>query len=126
MFCSELTPIRGYKSALHCWNLPDGQVIPLPSEFRNYGVTQASRSSPRVIAERMGYHAFALWREVPEMLSLIVMDLRAGRRIASLKPRPQQETYSIQGERYFQYALSPPGDLLAEGGDGAVSLYQLR
>jgi hypothetical protein len=66
-----------------------------------------------------------LLKEVPDMLSLIVVDLRSGRQIASLKPR-QQRDYSSGGiwNRYFQWALSPSGDFLAEGGDGALSLYQ--
>ena len=126
MFCSQLTPTRGYKSELHCWNLPDGQAIPLASELRSYGIIQASRSSPRAIAERMGYHAFTIFKEVPELLSLMVVDLRSGKRIAPLKPRPQQGAYTIQGDRYFQHALSPRGDLLAEGGDGSLTLYRLR
>jgi hypothetical protein len=125
MFCSELVPAGGYKSALHCWNLPDGQVIPVASELRSYGVVQTSRSSPRVVAERWGYHFLQVMKETPDMVGLIVVDLRSGRQIASLKPRPQQEAYSIQGDRYFQYALSPNGDLLAEGGDGVLSAYQL-
>lgn len=125
MLCSELTPAGGYKSDLRCWNLPDGEVIPLASELRGYRITQASRSSPRVVAERWGYHSLNLWKEVPEMLGIIIADLRSGRQIASLKPRQQQESYSIQGDRYFQCALSPRGDLLAEGGDGVLTLYQL-
>jgi WD40 repeat protein len=125
MLCSELVPAGGYKSALHCWNLPDGQVIPVASELRSYGIVQTSRSSPRVVAERWGYHFFGLMKEVPDMLNLSVVDLRSGRHIASLKPRPQREFYSPQGDRYFQYALSPNGDLLAEGGDGVLSLYRL-
>jgi hypothetical protein len=125
MFCSQLTPAGGYKSALHCWNLPEGQAIPLPSELSNYGITQASRSSPRVVAERMGYHAFTLGEAAPELLGLMAVDLRSGKRSASLKPRPQQRSYSISGDRYFQHGLSPSGDLLAEGGDGSLRLYRL-
>jgi hypothetical protein len=125
MFCSQLLQAGEYKHVLNCWNLPDGQVIPLPSELMNYGVAQASRSSPRVIAERMGYHPFTLFREARDLLSLIVVDLRSGHRIASLKPRQQQESYSSQGDRYFQHALSPGGDFLAEGGDGVLSLHRL-
>ena len=82
MFCSQLTPTGGYKSELHCWNLPNGQVIPLASKLSNYGITQASRSSPRVVAERMGNHAFTLGEETPELMDLMVVDLRSGKRIA--------------------------------------------
>ena len=126
MFCSQLTPAGGYKSVLHCWNLPEGQAIPLPSELNSYGITQASRSSPRAVAERMGNHAFTLGEATPELLGLMVVDLRSGKTIVSLKPRLQQTVYSISWDRSFQYALSPNGDLLAEGGDGSLRLYRVR
>jgi hypothetical protein len=125
--CSALAPAGRYKSVLRCWNLPDGEVIPLAHELTEYRVTQASRSSPRVVAERWGYHSSELLKEVPDMLTLIVVDLRTGRQIASLKPRAQHE-YSSGGiwDRCFQYALSPGGDFLAEGGDGTLRLYQVQ
>jgi WD40 repeat protein len=125
MFCSQLTPAGGYKSALRCWNLPEGQVIPLPSELSNHGIVQAARSSPRVVAERMGNRTFTLGEAAPELLGLMVVDLRSGKRIATLKPHSQQRRYSLSGDRYFQHALSPSGDLLAEGGDGSLRLYRL-
>jgi hypothetical protein len=125
MLCSELVPAGGYQPELRCWNLPDGQVIPIASELKSYGVAQVSRLSARVVAERWGYHPLNLYKEVPDMVGLIVVDLRSGHQIASLKPRQQREAYSVQGDRYCQYALSPSGDLLAEGGDGVLNAYQL-
>jgi hypothetical protein len=89
--------------------------------------TRASRSSPRVVAERWGYHSLDLLKEVPDMLSLIVVDLRSGRRIASVKPRPPRN-YSSGGiwDGYFQYAVSPDGGFLTEGGDGTLKLYLIQ
>lgn len=68
-----------------------------------------------------------LLKEVPDMLSLIVVDLRSGRQIASVKPRSQRDYPSGNiWDRYFQYALSPNGEFLAEGGDGTLRLYQIQ
>jgi hypothetical protein len=124
-FCSQLTPGGGYKPMLRCWKLPGGELFPLASELKNYGITQAAYSSPRVIAEEWGYHAFDFEKEVPDILRVIVVDLFPARRVASLKPRTQREYFSLQGDRYYRYALSPKGELLAEGGDGVLSLFRL-
>jgi hypothetical protein len=96
----------------------------------DYRMTSSSSSSPRVVAERWGAHV--LERILPnegsgKILSLIVVDLRSGRRIATLKPQLQHGNVSSRGQldQYFRDALSPNGDLLAEGGDGMLRLYRL-
>lgn len=126
VFCSVLTPAGGYKPRLQCWKLPDGELLPLSSELRTYSVTQAACSSPRVVAQRWGYPFLDLWKEVPDMLSVIVVDLISGHRVASLRPRLQGDYSSVRSDQYFQYALSPSGELLAEGGGGSITLYRLQ
>ena len=121
--CSSLIPAG--RSVLHCWNLPGGEVISLAPNLTDYLVTQASRSSPRIVAERWGSHWWELFDEVGYMASRIVVDLRSGRQIASLKPRPQHGYFPVSHDWYFRCALSPAGDLLAEGGDGSLTLYRL-
>jgi WD40 repeat protein len=124
--CSSLVPAG--RSVLRCWNLPGGEAISfsLASELGNYRITP-SRSSPRVIAERVGSHWWLLFDEgTGHVVSRIVVDLRSGRQIASLRPRQQRESSSPRSdESYFKCALSPAGDLLAEGGDGSLTLYRL-
>lgn len=111
---------------LHCWKIPGGEVIPLARDLADYRVTQASRASPRVIAERWGSHWWELFDEIGYMASRIVMELPSGSQIASLKPRPQHDASSPGfDERYFKCALSPTGGLLAEGGDGDLTLDRL-
>jgi hypothetical protein len=119
--CSGLSP-------LHCWNLPGGEVIPLAPSLADYVVSQASRSSRRVIAERWAFRWWDVTHEVPFMSSRIVVDLRSGRRIASLKPReqPGYRPLDFGGDSYFKCALSSAGDLLAEGGDGSLTLIDFR
>jgi hypothetical protein len=115
--------------ALECWNLPEGSAMRIASALADYTMTRASSNSPVVVAERWGYHVWNPFREVPDYLSLIVMDLRSGRRLASLKPGMQHGNYASRTNIrnwYFQYALSPDGDLLAEGGDGELRLFQLQ
>jgi hypothetical protein len=124
---TELAPPGQYKQVLRCWNLPGGEVIRLAPELMKYRVTQTSRSSPRVVAERWGFHASDLMKELPDMLNLIVVDLRSGNQVASLKPRSQREGFTgDMSDRYFHCVLSPDGKFLAEGGDGTLSLYQLH
>jgi len=77
----------------------------LAPNLKDYTVTQASRLSPRVIAEHR--------ESTGHVRRRIVVDLRSGRQIASFK---------TLGSRC---ALSPDGDFLAEGGDGSLTLYQL-
>jgi len=122
--CSSLVP-EG-RSVLHCWRLPGGEVIPLAPSLTDYRVTQASRSSPRVVAERWGYHWWELFDEIGYMASRIVLELPSGRKLASLNPRPQHQSSLLsEDDRYFKCTLSPASDLLAEGGDGSLSLYRL-
>jgi hypothetical protein len=121
--CSSLVPAA--RRVLHCWKLPGGEVIPLAPDLTDYFVAQASRFSPRVMAERWGSHWWALFDEVGYMVSRIVLELPSGRRVASLKPRPQHGYFPANRDWYFRCALSPAGDLLAEGGDGSLSLYRL-
>jgi hypothetical protein len=122
--CSSLIPAG--RSVLHCWKLPGGEVIPLAPELTGYHVTQASRASPRVIAEEWGSHWWELFDEVGYMARRIVLELPSGRKIASLDPRQQHESSlpSVH-DGYSKCALSPAGDLLAEGGDGSLRLYRL-
>jgi WD40 repeat protein len=115
-------------SVLHCWSLPGDEVIRLPPDLKDYLVTQASRSSPRVIAEHWRdywWDLLGLLAGDGHMVSRIVVDLRSGRQIASLKPRPQHGYFPASHDWYFWCALSPAGDLLAEGGDGSLTLYRL-
>ncbi len=122
--CSSLVP-EG-RSVLHCWKLPGGEVIPLAPDLTDYRVTQSSRASPRVIAERWGSHWWELFDEIGHMSSQIVLELPSGRSIASLVPRPQhQSSLPFVEDRYFKCALSPNGDVVAEGGDGSLRLYRL-
>jgi dipeptidyl aminopeptidase/acylaminoacyl peptidase len=124
--CSELLAAGEYKSENRCWNLPSGEVLSRPPAFAKYRMTGGSLLSSRVVAERWGYHRLDFFGEVPDMLSLMVLDIRSGRRIASLKPRRQRGGSSTSfRDSYFHCALSPNGELLAEGGDGVVTLEQL-
>jgi hypothetical protein len=114
------------RSVLHCWKLSGGEVIPLAPDLMDYRVTQASRFSPRVVAERWGSHWWELFDEIGYMASRIVLELPSGRKIASLTPDQQRESsLAFVDDRYFKCALSPAGDLLAEGGDGSLRLYRL-
>jgi WD40 repeat protein len=121
--CSSLVPAG--RRVIHCWKLPGGEVIPLAPDLTGYLVTQASRFSPRVIAERWGSHWWALLDEVGYMASRVVLELPSGRQVASLKPRPQHRYFPANHDWYSKCALSPAGDLLAEGGDGSLRLYRL-
>jgi hypothetical protein len=129
--CSELIASdQSIKRVHRCWNLPGGEDLPLTAELADYRITSSSSSSPRVVAERWGAHFVE--RVLPnegsgEILSLIVVDLRSGRQIVTMKPRLQHGNVSPLGpvDQYFRDALSPNGDLLAEGGDGILRLYRL-
>jgi hypothetical protein len=121
--CSSLVPAG--RSVLHCWSLPGGGAIPLAPDLADYRVTQISRTSPRVIAERWGSHWWELFDEIGYMARRIVFELPSGRQIASLKPRPQHGYFPVSLDWYFRCALSPAGDLVAEGGDGSLTLYRL-
>jgi hypothetical protein len=129
--CSELlAPGKSTQWVHRCWSLPGGEDLPLTAELADYRVISSSSSSPRVVAERWGSHF--LERILPiessgEILSLIVVDLRSGRQIATLNPQLQHGNVSSRGlvDQYFRDALSPNGDLLAEGGDGILRLYRL-
>ena len=117
------------KWTLGCWSLPNGSSIPIPTDLADYVITQAANNSSVVVAERFGYHAWSLFREVPDYLNLLVVDVRSGHRLAYLKPRMQHgngATSSNMRNGYFQYALSPDGRFLAEGGDGDLRLFHLQ
>jgi WD40 repeat protein len=116
------------KGTLKCWTLPGGSPIIIATDLADHVVTRVSSNSPVVIAERWGFSAWNLLKITPEKLDLIVVDIRSGRRLGSVKPRTQHGNYASQSNIrnwYFQYALSPNGDFLAEGGDGELRLFQL-
>lgn len=116
------------KGTLRCWNLPGGSAIPITTDLAGHMVTRVSSNSPVVIAERWGFSAWNLLKITPEKLDLIVVNIRSGRRLGSVKPRTQRGYDASQSNIrnwYFQYALSPDGDFLAEGGDGELRLFQL-
>jgi hypothetical protein len=127
-FCASVTHPGRSDWTLGCWNLPDANAIHIATDLANHIVTRASASSPVVVAERWGYSWLNLLKITPEKLEGSLVNIRSGRRLASLKPHMQHGNYASQSSIrnwYFQDALSPGGDLLAEGGDGELRLFQL-
>jgi hypothetical protein len=124
--CSEVQAVGQKTWKLQCWNLPDGEAVTLADELADFRVARGSLSSARVIAERWDYHRGNLLEKSPDLLSSMIVDLRSGKQFAAMKPRPQRDYPSGEiRDRYFRLALSPNGELLAEGGDGVVTLQRL-
>jgi hypothetical protein len=125
--CSTVRHPSQDRPALGCWNMPDGIAIPVASELNGYIVAGVSDRSAVVVAERPKYGFWgSLFPELPDYFNLIVFDIRSGHRLASMKAPGQRAVSSSLRSRYFCYALSPNGDLLATGGNGNVLLLRLQ
>ncbi len=125
--CSTVHHPGQKKPTLGCWNMPNGTAIPLATELNDYMITRASAASAVVVAERPKYDFWdSFFGEIPDYFNLIVFDIHSGHRLASLKAPRQHVASSNLRNWFFYYALSPKGDMLAEGGDGHVRLLQLR
>jgi hypothetical protein len=125
--CSTVDHPGQNKPTPGCWNMPNGNAIPVATELKDYMITRASAASAVVVAERPKYDFWgSFFGEIPDYFNLIVFDIRSDHRLASLKAPRQHAASSNLSNWFFCYALSPNGDLLAEGGDGHVRLLQLR
>jgi hypothetical protein len=125
--CAVINRAGENKATLGCWRLPGATPIPIPTELAGLVVTRAATNSPLVIAERWGFHWWNLLPIISEQLDISVIDLSSGNRITLIDSRAQHDNKSPNIRNgYFQYALSPRGDLLTEAGDGEVRLAQLK
>jgi hypothetical protein len=65
-----------------CWNLPYGEVMPLPARLRDYKIAQGTLASSRVVAERWGtsswIHELSEYR--PDLLRVKVVNFAARRK----------------------------------------------
>jgi len=61
-----------------CWNLPYGEVMPLPARLRDYKIAQGTLASSRVVAERWGTSSWIheLSEYPPDLLRVKVVNFR--------------------------------------------------
>jgi hypothetical protein len=99
-----------------------------PVELKEYKMINASRTPPRVLADRWSDSLPAHFdiEPAPTVRRRVVWDLSDKREIASWKPhegRPYNQLFYVHP--YQDCTLSPDGHLVAEGGNGVVRLYRL-
>jgi len=118
---------------LRCWKIPHGDPLPVAQQIKDYRVTQAARSAPRVIAERWDYpmgtkilqNLFGYTEGILELQTVDVVDIDAGRAVVGVAPAPQALGSSRPRDGWPMYALSSDGKMLAEGRNGTITLYRV-
>jgi len=125
LICSTVEHAGQGTRTLGCWHLPGGNPAPLAPKLRDWRIARVSLNTPIVVAERFGY-SWTLLGDAVSRVNVMVIDIRSGRGLIEMNA-PQRASSSPQiRDSFFQYALSPDGGLLAEGGDGTLRLLGLQ
>lgn len=123
---------EGKGSKLRCWKTDSGELIAnAPSDHATSPFTVSTRST-RVIFTESGY----IPGIIPDLdfhpyKGAVVWDYATGEKLASW--RPETQTWTELGLRPpkkivepSKFAISPDGQLIAEGGNGKLTVYRVQ
>jgi hypothetical protein len=118
------------KAPLSCWEVDSGEKISEAPTINGGEPIAAAAHSSRIIASDFRRANRPLFSDnyVAILQRRVVLDVRTGKELVSW--RPQSQSYiNINNEREeepFQFAISPDGQYIAEGGNGTIHLYKIE
>jgi hypothetical protein len=121
---------RSGKIPMSCWDVASGRKIAEAPTINGGSPFAASANAARVV----GSDYFYIWNPFMDnsgggvLKRRVVWDFRTGEELASW--RPEQQTYVNKELRpprevksWYNFAVSPDGRFIVEGGDGVLRLY---
>lgn len=128
-FGEEDTPT----SSMRCWNVDDGRVISdAPGAYGGSPFATASRASRLVYSQYTNRPGLVGDWDARSFEKTVIWDFGTTKTVASW--RPSVQAYDLLFARgrskpvreLARFAISPDGQYIAEGGDGAVRLYRIE
>jgi hypothetical protein len=119
----------GRHGVAHCWDADSGAEIARTNGGNPHWPMKTALHAKRAILSEYGWRIyFEGWEtEVGSLKRWVVWDFGTGKELASWKPKWQ--SYMIRDSKArepYRLAISPDGDLVAEGGQGTLILYRIE
>ncbi len=118
----------GKNGVAHCWDVDSGEQIARTKTGNLHWPMKTALNARRAVLSDYGWRIYAegLESEIGSLKQRVVWDFGTGKEITSWKPRSQFSTSSGSEVKEFnKFAISPSGDSIAEGGNGALTLYRV-
>jgi hypothetical protein len=132
MICGVFREFQENAGELNCWNVATGSPVAspptrIPGRFSVGGMRVAvSDYKPPIISEKMAI-LLDIGTPDPRFKDRLIWDYKSQRTVARWVPRKQKLAVDTQKFDTVRdaFAVSPSGQLYAEGGSGVVSLYRI-
>jgi hypothetical protein len=125
----RLCTIGGYDwhQTVDCIDVDSGQQVGMTKGWTHVALRAASQSSRIVITNYGRKIDFVDWRwALGSLQKRVVWDFESGRELVSWRPKVQ----NLPPKGYFLdpyvFDISPDGQYIVEGGDGAITLYKIE
>jgi len=121
----------GRQGVAHCWDVNGDHEIAKTSSGNPHDPMAAALRARRVVLSAYGWKIdFERWQtEVAALEKHVVWDFGTEKEVASWKPRFQETKVSGRHpaiKEPYQFAISPDGTMVAEGGAGVLTLYRVE
>jgi WD40 repeat protein len=118
---------KEWHRTVECIDADSGKQIALIKGWRNPYI-ETARCGKRVILSDFGREfdwSDLVWREGGPLRKRVLWDFGTGKVLATWRSKRQKVPVGASPDSDFQYAISPDGNYVAEGGAGVVTLYRI-
>jgi len=118
----------GRRGVAHCWDVNGDHEIAKTSSGNPHDPMATALRARRVVLSDYGWKIdFERWQtEVGSLERRVVWDFGTGKEVASWKPRHQDDMAHPATREAYEFAISPDGTMVAEGGAGVLTLYRIE
>jgi hypothetical protein len=118
----------GRLGVAHCWDVNSDREIARMASGNPHDPMATALHARRVALSDYGWKIdFERWQtEVGSLEKRVVWDFGTGKEIASWKPRYQDDVAHPATKQAYEFAISPDGTMVAEGGAGVLTLYRIE
>ncbi len=113
--------------AVECVDADNGTELAITKGWRNPYIDTARSARRAILSDfnRKFDWSDLVWREGGSLRKRIIWDFGTGQVLATLRAKFPKVPYGASHEFGYQYAISPDGKYVAEGGEGMVTLYRI-